>query len=102
MQLLKLKPATQLINGIQTPCYGIYCGDYLVRTVSVFNYCDTLRMVRRANEVMERQARALVDQARRAAASRKALEICAKLGSSRERLTRKTIIAANKARALWI
>lgn len=100
MNLLKLKPATQLINGAQSPCYGIYCGDELLRTVSVFNYCDTLRMIRRTNEVIEMQARLLVDRAKRMAAGRKALELCEKLTVSRQRLTQKTFIAANKAAKL--
>ena len=100
MNLLKLKPATQLINGQQYPCYGIYCGDELLRTVSVFNYCDTLRMVRKANSVMEMQMRMLVDRAKRMAAGRRALELCEKLTVSRIRLTKKTFIAANKAASL--
>lgn len=100
MQLLKLKPATQLINGVQSPCYGIYCGDELLRTVSVFNYCDTLRMIRKANAVMEKQIRQLTDRAKRIAAGRRALELCEKLTISRARLTKKTFIAANKAAAL--
>lgn len=100
MQLLKLKPATQLINGKQSACYGIYCGDELLRTVSVFNYTDTLRMVRKANAAMEIQARLLVDRAKRMAAGRRALELCEKLTASRSRLTKKTFIAANKAASL--
>lgn len=100
MQLLKLKTATQLVNEQQTPCYGIYCGDQLLRKVSVFNYTDTLRMVRKANAVMEMQARMLIDRAKRMAAGRRALELCEKLTVSRSRLTKKTFIAANKAASL--
>lgn len=100
MNLLKLTPATQLINGVQSPCYGIYCGNELLRTVSVFNYSDTLRSIRKANVVMEMQARLLVDRAKRMAAGRKALELCEKLTVSRQRLTQKTFIAANKAAGL--
>jgi len=105
MQLLKLKPATQLINGQQTPCYGIYCGDELLRTVSVFNYCGTLRMIRKANAVMEMQARLLIDRAKRMAAGAKAMRICTVsldpvIAAQRQRLTKKTFIAANKAAKL--
>lgn len=99
MNILKLKPATQLIGGKQTPCYGIYCGDELLRTVSVFNYCDTLHMVRRANEVINAQANAIVARARKTAAGKRALALCAQLTVSRARLTKKTIIAFNKARS---
>ena len=100
MQLLKLKPATQLVNGIQTPCYGIFAGDLLVRTVSVFSYCDTLRMVRKANAVIESQADAMMAHLKRSQASARAMRLCGMLTKSRERLTKKTIIAANKARRL--
>lgn len=100
MKLLKLKPATDLINGIQTPCYGIFAGNELVRKVSVFNYCDTLRMVRRANDAIESQARALTARARREAAAKRALQLCGLLTKSRARLTKQTMAAANKARRL--
>jgi hypothetical protein len=100
MNLIKLKPATQLINGVQSPCYGIYCGNELLRTVSVFNYTDTLRSIRRYNVVIEQQIRQLTDRAKRMAAGRKALELCEKLTVSRQRLTQKTFIAANKAAGL--
>lgn len=100
MQLLKLTPATQLINGVQSPCYGVYCGDKLLHTVSVFSYDKTLAMITKANAVMEMQARLLVDRAKRMAAGRRALELCEKLTVSRSRLTKKTFIAANKAAKL--
>ncbi len=100
MNILKLKPATQLINGFQNPCYGIFCGDELLRTVSVFNYTDTLRMVRHYNEVIHQQVKQLTDRAKRTAAAQRSLQLCEKLTVSRARLTKKTFIAANKARGL--
>jgi hypothetical protein len=100
MNLLKLKPATQLINGEQSQCYGIYCGNELLRTVSVFSYTETLRMVRKYNAVIEQQVRQLTDRAKRMAAGRRALELCEKLTVSRQRLTQKTFIAANRAAKL--
>lgn len=52
MTHLTLKPYTQLIAGIQTPCYAIFNGDSVLRVVSVFEYDETLRIVRRANAVI--------------------------------------------------
>lgn len=52
MTHLTLKPYTQLIAGIQTPCYAIFHGDNVLRTVSVFEYDSALRIVRRANAVI--------------------------------------------------
>lgn len=68
MKLLKLKPATDLINGIQTPCYGIFAGNELVRKVSVFQYDEALFIVNRANAIIERQANDMVSNARKEAA----------------------------------
>ncbi len=97
MQLLKIKPATQLVNGQKVPCYGIYCGYELMRTVSVFEYDETRTMIKAANAVINHQAKAVVDQAKRKAAAKRALIICGQLTESRARLTKKTISAANLA-----
>lgn len=100
MTTLKLKPYTQLIAGIQTPCYAIFNGDSVLRTVSVFEYDETLRIVRRANAVLAQREREAEERAKRVEASKRALQICAMLTVSRNRLTKKTMAAANKARAL--
>lgn len=100
MTHLTLKPYTQLIAGIQTPCYAIFNGDSVLRTVSVFNYCDTLRIVRRANAVLAQREKEAADREFKIEAIKRALKICSRLTVSRNRLTKKTMAAANKARAL--
>ena len=100
MTTLKLKPYTQLIAGKQTPCYAIFNGDSVLRTVSVFEYDDALKNVRRANAVLAQREREAEERAKRIKAGKAALQICSRLTVSRNRLTQKTIIAANKARAL--
>ncbi len=74
MQLLKIKPATQLVNGQKVPCYGIYCGYELMRTVSAFEYDETRTMIKAANAVINHQAKAVVDQAKRKAAAKRRID----------------------------
>lgn len=100
MTTLKLKPYTQLINGKQTPCYAIFHGDNVLRTFSVFNYFGTLRVVLRANAVLAQREKETSDRLRKIEASKSALQICSRLTISRNRLTKKTMASANKARAL--
>lgn len=61
MDLLKVKPASHLIGGIQTPCYGIYCGNELVRKISAFEYTKTIKMINKANNVIHDQILDLVN-----------------------------------------
>lgn len=60
MDILKLRPTTQLIGGIQTPCYGIFCGGLLLREVSVFDFDKTRLQVNKFNDVIEAQCRRLI------------------------------------------
>jgi hypothetical protein len=55
--MLKLKPATQLIGGKQTPCYGVFFGDHEIEKVPALRYDDARKYVYAANVALSATGR---------------------------------------------
>lgn len=47
--MLKLKPATQIIGGKQTPCYAVFFGTIEIEKVPALRYDDARKYVYAAN-----------------------------------------------------
>lgn len=79
--------------------YAIYHNGEHLRDVPLDEVGPQTIKVIRANAVNSKRLDEMAARAKRMAAARRALAICGRLGKSRARLTRQTMIAANKARA---
>lgn len=61
--ILSLKPHQEVIAGQLTDCYKVVAGDYIVGTVSVYNYEKFRRLIELRNQVMERQILTMIKKA---------------------------------------